>query len=142
MDAREFAATKIALTPGQRIEVGMQIVNSTPPLIRLPEAELSQGRYDVRMATEEEARAMDALIRYAGETRNFPGVEAARDASEEMKEITMADGQKGRFTIGLSVAKNEDAISHASTLSARDASEPERRRHGRASRRERVCPYG
>src|SRR3546814_19961389 len=97
----------------------MQIVNSTPPLIRLPEAELSQGRYDVRMATEEEARAMDALIRYAGETRNFPGVEAARDAIEEMKEIPMAAGQQGRFTIGLAVANNEAAISHASTLIAR-----------------------
>src|SRR3546814_3019342 len=125
MDEREFAATKIALTPGQRIEVGMQIVNSTPPLIRLPEAELSQGRYDVRMATEEEARAMDALIRYAGETRNFPGVEAARDAIEEMKEIPMAAGQQGRFTIGLAVANNEAAISHASTLIARAASQPE-----------------
>src|SRR3546814_1499357 len=82
MDEREFAATKIALTPGQRIEVGMQIVNSTPPLIRLPEAELSQSRYDVRMATEEEARAMDALIRYAGETRNFPGVRSEEHTSE------------------------------------------------------------
>src|SRR3546814_19050967 len=71
MDEREFAATKIALAPGQRIEVGMQIVNSTPPLIRLPEAELSQGRYDVRMATEDDARAMDALIRYAGTTRHL-----------------------------------------------------------------------
>src|SRR3546814_4452587 len=68
---------------------------------------------------------MDALIRYAGETRNFPGVEAARDAIEEMKEIPMAAGQQGRFTIGLAVANNEAAISHASTLIARAASEPE-----------------
>lgn len=125
MDEREFAATKIALTPGQRIEVGMQIVNSTPPLIRLPEAELSQGRYDVRMATEEEARAMDALIRYAGEARAFPGVEAAREAIEAMKEVPMAAGQQGRFTIGLAVANNEASISHASTLIARAANEPD-----------------
>src|SRR3546814_18947168 len=68
---------------------------------------------------------MDALIRYAGETRNFPGVEAARDAIEEMKEIRMAAGQQGRFTIGLAVANNEAAISHASTLISRAASEPE-----------------
>src|SRR3546814_20792965 len=68
---------------------------------------------------------MDALIRYAGETRNCPGVEAARDAIEEMKEIPMAAGQQGRFTIGLAVAINEAAISHASTLIARAASEPE-----------------
>src|SRR3546814_13988985 len=73
------------------------------------------------------ARAMDALIRYAGETRNFPGVEAARDAIEEMKEIPMAAGQQGRFTIGLAVANNEAAISHASTLIARAASDPELR---------------
>src|SRR3546814_18370668 len=77
------------------------------------------------MATEEEARAMDALIRYAGATRNFPGVEAARDAIEEMKEIPMAAGQQGRFTIGLAVANNEAAISHASPLIARAASEHE-----------------
>src|SRR3546814_2992239 len=77
------------------------------------------------MATEEEARAMAALIRYAGETRNFPGVEAARDAIEEMKEIPMAAGQQGRFTIGLAVANNEAALSHASTLIARSASAPE-----------------
>src|SRR3546814_20314436 len=90
------------------------------PYTTLFRSELGQGRYDVRMATEEEARAMDALIRYAGETRNFPGVEAARDAIEEMKEIPMAAGQQGRFTIGLAVANNEAAISHASTLIARD----------------------
>lgn len=127
MDEREFAANKIALTPGQRIEVGMQIVNSTPPLIRLPEAELSQGRFDVRMATEEEARAMEALIRYAGETRQYPGPEAAREALETMKEVPMAAGQQGRYTIGLAVANNEAAISHASTLIERSAAEPEMR---------------
>src|SRR3546814_11300436 len=98
----------------------MQIVNSTPPLIRLPEAELSQGRYDVRMATEEEARAMDALIRYAGETRNFPGVEAARDAIEEMKEIPLAAGKQGSFTLGLAVANTDAAIPHAPPLIPRD----------------------
>src|SRR3546814_13572117 len=121
MDEREFAATKIALTPGQRIEVGMQIVNSTPPLIRLPEAELSQGRYDVRMATEEEARAMDALIRYAGETGNFLGVEAAREAIEEIKAIPIAAGQKGRFYIGLAVADNAAELLHARTPTGRAA---------------------
>src|SRR3546814_12492255 len=42
-----------------------------------------------------------------------------------MKEIPMAAGQQGRFTIGLAVANNEAAISHASTLIARAASEPE-----------------
>lgn len=127
MDEREFAATKIALTPGQRIEVGMQIVNSTPPLIRLPEAALSQGRYDVRMSTEEEARAMDALIRYAGEARVFPGAEIAREAIEGMKEIPMSAGQQGRFTIGLAVANNEAAISHASKLITLAAQQPEMR---------------
>src|SRR3546814_18266248 len=37
----------------------------------------------------------------------------------------LAAGQQGRFTIGLAVANNEAAISHASTLIARAASEPE-----------------
>lgn len=124
MDEREFAATKIALTPAQRIEVGMQIVNSTPPLIRLPEAELSQGRYDVRMATEEEARVMDALIRFAGETRNYPGPEVAFDRIEGMKEIAMPTGEQGRFTIALAVNNNPASIAHASSLLRASAADP------------------
>lgn len=128
MDERQFAATKIALTPGQRIEVGMQIVNSTPSAIRLPEIELGQGRFDVRMATEEEARAMDALIRYAGDTRAYPGPEVAAQNIEAMKEVSMNAGSQGRYTIGMAVANKPAAIAHASGLIAKISAEtPETR---------------
>src|SRR3546814_13602656 len=52
MDEREFAATKIALTPGQSIGLGLQSVNSAAPLLRLPGDESSQGRYDLRLSPE------------------------------------------------------------------------------------------
>lgn len=116
MDERQFSATKIALTPEQRIEVGMQIVNSTPSTIRLPEVELAQGRFDVRMATEEEARAMDALIRFAGEARAYPGPEIAGERVEDLKEVSMNSGVQGRYTIGMAVANKPAAIEHASDL--------------------------
>lgn len=125
MEEREFAATKIALTPGQRIEVGMQVINSTPSLIRLPEIEVGQGRFDVRMATEEEARVMDALIRYAGEQRTYPGPERALEHIESMKELAMPTAVLGRETLGLAVANNPAAISHASTFLTKFANEAE-----------------
>lgn len=116
MDEREFAATKVALTASQRIEVGMQIVNSTPPLIQLPEAELGQGRFDVRMATEEEATVMDALIKWAGEARTYPGAEQSVEQLETMKSLSMPSGDLGIMTYGLAVANDPASISHASTL--------------------------
>lgn len=119
MDEREFAATKIALTPGQRIEVGMQIVNSTPPVIRLPEAELAQGRFNVRMATEEEARVMSGLLRYAGETLTYPGPEQAAQHIENMKELSMTAGILGRSTVGIAVANNPASIAHAEAFIAK-----------------------
>ncbi|AXK43767.1 hypothetical protein [Erythrobacter aureus] len=116
MDERTFAATKIALTPAQRIEVGMSIVNSTPPAIRLPEQELGTGRFDVRMSTEEEARAMESLLRYAGEERTYPGPEKAGQYVEGLKELSMPAGEQGRMTIGFAVANNPAAVEHAKGL--------------------------
>ncbi len=116
MDEREFAAKMIALTPQQRIEVGMQIVNSTPPLINLPEAELGQGRFDVRMATEEEAIVMESLIHWAGEQRAYPGPEKAFGDLDAMKSLTMSSGDLGVMTYGLAVANNPASISHATSL--------------------------
>lgn len=117
-EEREFAATKIALSPAQRIEVGMQIVNSTPPLIQLPEAELGQGRYDVRMSTEEESNVMDALIQWAGQTRAYPGPEQAHAELESMKSLPIPSGELGPMTYGIAVHNNPAAISHASKVIA------------------------
>ncbi len=116
MDERTFAATKIALTPAQRVEVGMSIANSTPPAIRLPEQELGTGRFDVRMSTEEEARAMESLLRFAGEERTYPGPEKAAQHIESLKELSMPAGQQGRMTIGFAVANNPAAVEHAKGL--------------------------
>lgn len=116
MDEREFAATKITLTTDQRLDIGMQIVNSTPPVIRIPEADLGQGRYDVRMNSEEEARVMDHLIRFAGEARVYPGPEQASQRVENMKELAMPAALQGRFTVGYAVANNEASIAQAAEM--------------------------
>jgi hypothetical protein len=125
MEEREFAATMIALTPSQRIEAGMAIINSTPPIIVLPEAKLAEGRYDVIMNSEEESVVMDNLIRWAGEVRTFPGLEEAAKQLEDMKSLTMPSGELGAPTLALVVDSNPAAISHAQAMAGRlEAKEP------------------
>lgn len=92
MDEREFSATMIALTPTQRIDAGMQTINSTPPLIRLPEAELGQGRYDVRTSKVEKSHVYDRFIQMAGELRVYPGPEAMAERLAEMRQSTISSG--------------------------------------------------
>jgi len=92
MEEREFSATMIALTPTQRIDVGMQTINSTPPLIKLPEAELGQGRYDVRTSKVEKSHVYDRFIQMAGEMRVYPGPEAIAERLTEMRQSTISSG--------------------------------------------------
>ena len=113
MDEREFAATKIALSPLERVEAGMQMINATPPLINLPEAELGQGRFDVRMETVEEAVVMESMIQWAGKTREYPGAERSFEEIEGMKRVTMPSGKLGAMTLGIAVSANEASIERA-----------------------------
>lgn len=119
MSEREFAATMVALTPSQRIEAGMAIINSTPPIIELPEAKLAEGRFDVIMNSEEESVVMDNLIRWAGERRQFPGTEESAKQLEDMKSLAMPSGELGVGTLALVVDANPAAISHATALVSR-----------------------
>lgn len=92
MEEREFTATMIALSPTQRIDMGMQTINSTPPLIKLPEAELGQGRFDVRTSKVEKSSVYDRFIQMAGEMRTYPGPEAIAEALVEMRQSTISSG--------------------------------------------------
>ncbi|QAY80205.1 hypothetical protein [Sphingosinicella sp. BN140058] len=127
MDEREFAATKIALRPSDRINMGMQVVNSFPSTIKLPEPAIEIGRFDVRMASEEEAQVMNQLLRWADQQKAYPGPEAAHSAVEAMKQLPLAAGEQGRFTVGLAVANNEASIAHAESFLAASAKNPDMR---------------
>jgi hypothetical protein len=111
MEEREFSATMIALTPTQRIDIGMQTINSTPPLIKLPEAELGQGRYDVRSNKVEKSHVYDNFIQMAGEMRVYPGPEAITERLQEMRPSMISSGVlNDRATYALVVDGDEQSV--------------------------------
>lgn len=125
---REEAALTIAMTPSERVELGMKVIGSTPSIITLPEIELGQGRRDVSMATTEEAVVMDALITWASTHRTFPGTEAARGEVTDMLRDNSTSAVLGANTLGIAVANNPALIAHArSTIAAHTEQFPEDR---------------
>lgn len=113
---REAHATKIFLDPQQKIAHGLSIVNSTPPMIRLPETDLSTGRFDVRMATVEEATVVEALLKWAGETRQYPGPEASLAALRDMTGNSAQAAIPGPPTVGITVGNDEASIERVTAI--------------------------
>ena len=122
-EERLEAATTIAMTPSERVELGMKVIGSTPPIIDLPAVELGQGRFDVAMATAEEAVVMEALIKWAGTHRQFPGTEESKAELLGMMRDNSTSGKLGVDTFGVAVANNPALISHAKSLIAQHTAE-------------------
>jgi hypothetical protein len=127
-EERYEAATTVPLSPAERIELGMHVIGSTPPIIELPAIDLGKARFDVAMATTEEAVVMESLINWAGETRAFPGHEAARDQIMGLLRDTSNSAVLGVETLGIAVANDPALIAHAkSTIAAHTAEHPDDR---------------
>lgn len=115
---REAYATKIFLSPQDKINHGLSIINSTPPMIKLPEADLTVGRFDVRMASVEEATVMEGLLRWAGEQKVYPGPEASLDALRAMGSNSAQAGYLGPQTFAITVNNDEASIERVRALVA------------------------
>lgn len=127
-EERYEAATTVALSPAERIELGMHVIGSTPPIIEMPAIDLGKARFDVAMATTEEAVVMESLINWAGETRVFPGHEAAYDQVMGLLRDNSNSGILGIDTLGIAVANDPALIAHAkSTIAAHTAQHPDDR---------------
>lgn len=122
-EERLEAATTVAMTPAERVELGMKVIGSTPPIIDLPAVELGQGRFDVAMATAEEAVVMESLIKWAGTHRQFPGTEESRNELMGMMRDNSTSGKLGVDTFGLAVSNSPALISHAKSLIAQHTAE-------------------
>jgi len=122
-EERLEAATTIAMTPAERVELGMKVIGSTPPIIDLPAVELGQGRFDVAMATAEEAVVMEALIKWAGTHRQFPGTDESREELMGLMRDNSTSGKLGVDTFGLAVSNSPALISHAKSLIAQHTAE-------------------
>ena len=114
-EQRIEAVNTIGLNDIQRVELGMQMIGSTPPIIKLPEAELSEARFDLAMKTKEEAVVMSALIQWAGRNPKYPGPEAG-DELEAMLRTQSTSAVLGENTFGIAVINNPSLIELAGNL--------------------------
>lgn len=114
----EFDANYVILTDRQRAELAIQMINSTPSLVRIPEVENGvRPFFDIVMGSIEEARVVETLIHWAGESRHYPGPEAVRDYMDSIKEISMPSGTVAeRHTIGLAVNSSASSVQHAMAM--------------------------
>ena len=110
---RQALATHVMLKPGERVEYGLQIINSTPPLVRLPESSLTTGRFNVRMSTTEEAAVVEALLNWAGANKSYPGPEASLAALDAMAGNVAQAARSDVQTIGLVVDENPASLERA-----------------------------
>ena len=114
-EQRVEAVNTIGLTELQRVELGMQMIGSTPPIIKLPEAELGEARFDLAMKTKEEAVVMSALIQWAGQNPKYPGPEAANEL-EAMLRSQSTSAVLAENTFGIAVINNPALIELAGNL--------------------------